>query len=79
MSHRDHLDEIVQNSDPDEIFVCEKCGSPDVIATSWTNVNTLDFVDWLDLSCPEYYCNGCQSHTDVIFMSEFEEIKEGEV
>ena len=63
----------VQIKDPEHILVCEICGSPEIQMHAWADVNTHEFIEWVDPYQPEYYCMVCQTETTIISMSEYNE------
>lgn len=44
-------------------LVCNNCGSTDVDAQGWVNINTLEFQDWCDDDTN--FCNSCEDFVKV--------------
>lgn len=45
------------------MLVCNKCGSTDVDAQAWVNINTLEYQDWCDDETD--FCNRCNDFVKV--------------
>ena len=72
MSNLSNLDSYCMNSDPSEIKVCSKCGSPDVECLAWVNMNTGEVTSY-ETNHEESFCNNCAIEIDrVITLDEFQ-------
>lgn len=47
------------------MFKCSKCNSTEVEELMWVNMNTGEESN--EAETGEFYCNSCESHTDVIW------------
>ena len=65
------LNELLNNLEPNEIYVCSQCGSPDIERKEWVNVNTGMCISQDDSS--EIWCNNCNDFThDMVTLEKYE-------
>ena len=59
--------EIVVRGADDPVFVCEECGSEEIEATYWADVNTKQVTENYDPQNVElHWCRNCEKHTKFI-------------
>ena len=54
----ENVESALDHLTPEEIEVCNKCGSPEIEVRMWVNVNTNEVKSSCDDS--ETFCNGCE-------------------
>ena len=50
------------------MLVCENCGSTDVDAQGWVNINTLEFQNWCEDDTN--FCNSCEDFVKVRYINQ---------
>ena len=59
------------NKNTEVIWICQKCGSEDILQRCWVNVNNNDSLEWIDTGGDEdFWCEQCQEHIRPIVKNE---------